>query len=118
MRPLYSSSGNGEPDAKRTVPLDHSTASWNSHSDSRTGFESGKRIGRGFSADMVSMTDWLNALCVTRPRTRPRPRQTSVHKVSERARTDRRTLMVERPRSAVGWTYLMISVRSLSGGPV
>ena len=111
MRPLYSSSGNGEPDAKRTVPLDHSTASWNSHSDSRTGFESGKRIGRGFSADMVSMTDWLNALCVSRPC------QTGAHGVSERAR-DGRTLMVERPRSAVGWTYLMISVRSLSGGPV
>ena len=42
MRPLYSCSGKGEPDANRTRPWDHSTASWNSHSDRRTGFESGK----------------------------------------------------------------------------
>ena len=54
-------SGKGEPEANRTLPFDHSTASWNSHSERRTGFERGKMIGRGLSADMVWMTDWLNA---------------------------------------------------------
>ena len=46
-----------------TLPLDHSTASKNSHSDSLTGLERGKMIGLGLRAAISSMTGWLNALC-------------------------------------------------------
>ena len=87
--PLYASSGKGEPLANRTRPCVHSTASWNSHSDSRTGFESGKMIGRGLSAAIVSTTGRENA-----------------------------PLVVESPSSAVGFTSSTICARSVIAGPV
>jgi len=60
IEPPYSMGGNGEPEAKRTWPSVFSTASWKEHSESFTGLESGKMMGRGLSAAIALMTAGLN----------------------------------------------------------
>ena len=54
-----------------------------------TYLDKGKMMGRGFRAAIASMTGWLKAL-----------------------------LIVDRPRSAVGLTWVMISRRFVILGPV
>lgn len=59
----YLSSGNGEPEANKTWPSVFSTASWNEHSESLTGLDKGKMIGRGLRAAMAWMTAGVKAPC-------------------------------------------------------
>lgn len=56
----YSIGGNGDPEAKSTLPSVCSTASWKEHSESLTGLERGKMMGRGLSAAMARMTAGVN----------------------------------------------------------
>lgn len=60
VAPLYSMDGNGDPEAKSTWPLVFSTASWKEHSESLTGFDKGKMMGRGLSAAIAWMTAGVN----------------------------------------------------------
>lgn len=53
--------GYGDPEAKRTLPFDHRTASSYSSSQSEDGLDSGNIIGRGLSEDISLTIDSLNA---------------------------------------------------------
>jgi hypothetical protein len=52
--------GNGDPEAKSTWPSEFSTASRKEHSESLTGLERGKMMGRGLSATIAWITAGLN----------------------------------------------------------
>ncbi len=96
--------------AKTTRPSVHSTASEKMHSERRTGFDRGKMIGRWFRAAIVLQTFLIEgALCTCKTR----QFQAGIQRLQWI-----RTEMVERPRMAVGLTYLIISTRSVMAGPV
>jgi len=59
--PKYCCSGKGEPEAKITVPRVCSTASANEHSESLTGLDRGKMIGRRLIAAIALMTSGVKA---------------------------------------------------------
>lgn len=61
----YSIAGNGEPEAKRTLPSVYSIASWNEHSDKRTGLERGKIMGRGLRSFMARITSGVKAFLIS-----------------------------------------------------
>ena len=85
--------GNGDPEAKSTRPSVCSTASWKEHSESLTGLERGKIIGRGLSAAIAWITAVLNE-----------PWPWEYYKRDEKKNISIRTGIVESPSRAVGLT--------------